>query len=83
MELVKSLFLFFSLLNEMVYLFAGIGIGYMAALAIYEYCNHGRMSENDLLRWENSQLLNAIEAQKLAAARLQGGDGPKTAHHIG
>lgn len=64
--------------DPMFYVLIGIGIGYLTALAVYEYCNYGRMSENDLLRWENHKLrMMLTPKQGIPAARQDGGDGSK------
>ena len=75
---IRDLSYLFAFLNPTVYIFIGMGIGYMAALAVYEYCNHGRMNESDLLRWENEQLRGFIEQRRgIPAARQDGDDRSK------
>lgn len=61
MAIHRLLIHLFEFFDPMFYMLVGIGIGYIAALAVMEYCNRGRMSENDLLRWENAQLRSSIE----------------------
>jgi hypothetical protein len=45
---------------------AGMGIGYVLTMVFFEYRNHGRMQECDLLRWQNGKLTQLLEEHVLS-----------------
>ena len=61
MNIQRLLLLLLEFFDPLVYGMVGIVIGYMIAMVVYEFCNPRRISEVDLLRWQNDQLLTAIE----------------------
>ena len=61
MNLTRILYLVFLSLDPIVHLVVGVVIGMFSALIIQEHRGHKRMSENDLLRWQNGKLLHQIE----------------------
>lgn len=61
MNITRILYLVFLSLDPIVHLVVGVVIGMFGALLIQEHRGHGRMTENDLLRWQNRELLQQIE----------------------